>query len=194
DEEDPCIDGGGVLSGWHKSNPVKKDVFIFDRIAGTFVNLPNLNTAGADETFCVLDAAGDYVGFARENVDGLQLYQLSSASLVPLPASVEAPGPHRNAIFSAPPCARRFATQIGSAGRDVIKGTPGEDVILGLEGNDKISGLNGKDVICGGKGKDKLIGGRGRDRLLGEQGSDVLKGGKGRDVLKGGKGRDDVTQ
>ena len=70
DEEDPCINGDGNLVGWHGgvlNAGDQKNVFIYDRASASFLNLPGLNDAVEDDTFCVLDAAGDYVGFQREN-------------------------------------------------------------------------------------------------------------------------------
>lgn len=194
DEEDPCIDQVGRLAGWNRPNPMQKDVFVYDRGEAKFIDLTGLNSAVDDDTFCVLDAGGDYVAFQRENVDQMLLWERETRSLVPLPATVEAPGNNNNQRFSVPRCRGKFATIIGTAGRDKFKGTSANDVILGLEGKDKLSGRKGNDVICGGDGKDRIRGGKGKDRLLGEKGSDDLHGGDGKDVLKGGKGRDDERQ
>ena len=91
-------------------------------------------------------------------------------------------------------CAGRPATRVGSAGRDVVRGTSGADVIAALGGNDFVRGLAGRDVICGGRGRDRLVGGRGRDQLLGQAGRDILRGGPGRDALRGGPGTDLLDQ
>jgi Ca2+-binding RTX toxin-like protein len=195
DEEDPCINANGDLVGWQRPNPMQKDIFIYDRGAGSFVDLTGLNSPFDDDTFCVLDAGGDYVGLQREGNPTLLLYERSTNSIsAPLPGNIPAPSNNANAVFSAPKCGGRFATAVGTEGRDVFKGTKADDVILGLEGRDKLRGRKGKDVLCGGPGKDDLRGGEGRDRLLGEKGSDDLSGGAGKDVLKGGKGRDDERQ
>jgi Ca2+-binding RTX toxin-like protein len=194
DEEDPCISGSGRFVGWHKGNPMQKDVFLFDRRDGTLAAPPGMNDPVLDDTFCVLDVAGDYVGFMRENDPVMRLYQRDDGELIPLPSAV---GPRDNNIgnlFSAPRCSRRYADVIGSEGKDVLKGTKRSEVFLGLEGKDRISGRGGNDVICGGDGRDDLSGGKGKDRILGEKGSDDLAGGGGKDVLKGGKGRDDERQ
>jgi Ca2+-binding RTX toxin-like protein len=87
-------------------------------------------------------------------------------------------------------CRGKTATDVGSGGRDFIKGTRRRDVIVGLGARDLLRGRGGKDLICGGKGRDKLVGGRGRDRLYGEGGRDTLAGGKAKDRLFGQAGRD----
>ena len=87
------------------------------------------------------------------------------------------------ALTVVPPrCAGRFATIVGTPGRDTLRGTSGRDVIAGAGGNDVIEGRGGKDVLCGGPGRDTLRGGAGRD---------TLRGGPGRDAVSGGPGRDD---
>jgi hypothetical protein len=98
---------------------------------------------------------------------------------------------------SPPPpvrCGGQIATEVGTAGRDVLNGTGRRDVIAALAGNDVVRGLAGNDLLCGGTGGDRLIGGAGRDTLKGEAGADVLLGGAGVDVLQGGAGADQQTQ
>ena len=87
DEEDPCINGDGSLVGWHGgvlNAGDQKNVFIYNRASASFLNLPGLNDVVEDDTFCVLDAAGDYVGFQRENA-GFKLYERASGTILPLP-------------------------------------------------------------------------------------------------------------
>ena len=91
---------------------------------------------------------------------------------------------------SAPTCAGRQATIVGTARRDVLRGTRRADVIVALAGNDTVTGAGGNDVVCGAGGNDRLAGGAGRDRLDGGPGRDRLSGGEGRDTCLGGKGRD----
>jgi DNA-binding beta-propeller fold protein YncE len=93
-----------------------------------------------------------------------------------------------------PKCGGRFATIVGDATKNTLKGTSGADVIWGGAGKDKIRGGKGADRICGDKGKDKLFGQQGKDRLFGGKGADKLRGGKGNDRLNGGKGKDDVEE
>jgi hypothetical protein len=86
-EEDPCINGDGNLVGWHAGNPnaaSQQDIFVYDRSSATFLSLPGLNDPVEDDTFCVLDAAGDYIGFQRQNA-GFKLYERASATILPLP-------------------------------------------------------------------------------------------------------------
>jgi Tol biopolymer transport system component len=112
-----------------------------------------------------------------------------------------------------PRCAGRIATVIGSAGRDVLKGTERKDVVVALGGDDRIDSFAGADVVCAGPGKDVVdagsngsgggsdlvLGGPGDDRLAlgpelgtleGEGGDDLLLGSKGGDSLYGGPGND----
>ena len=91
-------------------------------------------------------------------------------------------------------CGKVLVNEVGTAGKDKLKGTKGADGILGLGGKDTLKGLAGNDGLCGGPGKDKLKGGAGNDRLLGQAGADALIGGKGKDKLKGGKGKDKQVQ
>jgi len=87
DEEDPCINGDGNLVGWHAGVPNaggQKNVFIYNRSSASFLMLPGLNDLVEDDTFCVLDAAGDYIGFQRENA-GFKLYERASGTILPLP-------------------------------------------------------------------------------------------------------------
>jgi Ca2+-binding RTX toxin-like protein len=80
-------------------------------------------------------------------------------------------------------CAGRPATAVGTAGRDLLRGTGRADVIAALGGNDRVDGLRGNDLVCGGAGRDLLLGGRGRDRLIGGRGRDTCLGGPGRDRI-----------
>lgn len=89
-----------------------------------------------------------------------------------------------------PLCRGKAATQVGTAGHDILRGTDGPDVIVGLGGNDTIYGHGGNDLICGGPGDDTIYGGPGRDRLYGQGGADRLEGEAGNDRLFGGPGND----
>jgi Tol biopolymer transport system component len=82
-----------------------------------------------------------------------------------------------------PECAGRTATIVGTAGRDLLRGTRRADVITALGGSDRVAGLRGNDLVCGGGGRDLLLGGRGRDRLVGGRGRDKCFGGPGRDLV-----------
>jgi Ca2+-binding RTX toxin-like protein len=100
-------------------------------------------------------------------------------------------------------CAGQTATQVGTAGDDVLVGTEGDDVILALGGNDVVKSRDGNDVVCGGPGNDRLrmgnsekggadmaFGQGGRDKLFGQGGRDVLRGGAKKDLIKAGSGKD----
>ena len=90
----------------------------------------------------------------------------------------------------APPCEN--ATQVGTAGNDIILGTAGNDVIAAGAGDDVVRGLGGDDIICGGDGNDKLKGGAGKDALYGEAGRDKLNGGGAKDRCFGGADKDAI--
>jgi uncharacterized delta-60 repeat protein len=91
-------------------------------------------------------------------------------------------------------CGGRPATIVGTAGRDVLRGTRRADVIVALGGADRVLARGGNDLVCGGGGNDRLSGGAGRDRLVGGGGRDRLLGGRGRDRLVGGPGHDRMRQ
>jgi Ca2+-binding RTX toxin-like protein len=82
------------------------------------------------------------------------------------------------------------ATQVGTPGRDVLRGGDGVDVLVGLGGNDVIFGHNGDDILCGGPGNDVLRGYWDNDTLFGGPGNDLLGGGGWGDHLSGGPGDD----
>lgn len=74
-----------------------------------------------------------------------------------------------------PKCGGKFATIVGTPGKDKLPGTNGPDVIVALGGKDTVKGKGGKDLLCGGAGVDKLLGGAGADRVIGGKGKDVEK-------------------
>lgn len=74
-----------------------------------------------------------------------------------------------------PKCGGKFATIVGTPGKDKLPGTNGPDVIVALGGKDTVKGKGGKDLLCGGAGADKLLGGGGKDRVIGGKGKDVEK-------------------
>jgi Ca2+-binding RTX toxin-like protein len=96
-------------------------------------------------------------------------------------------------------CHGRWATIVGTAGGDDLRGSTGSDVIVGRGGNDTIDGGRGNDMVCGGGGTDTvhgdlgadhLYGGNGADQLYGDPGPDVLHGDAGADLVVGGVGPD----
>ncbi|HEY1237248.1 MAG TPA: hypothetical protein VGE91_02855 [Solirubrobacterales bacterium] len=82
-------------------------------------------------------------------------------------------------------CGGRVATVIGTAGRDVLRGSRGPDVIATGAGRDRVVGGRGNDRICTGAGRDVIRGGPGRDTLVGGRGGDRIRGGPGRDRCPG---------
>jgi hypothetical protein len=84
DEEHPCVNGDGSLVGVDITNPMQRDVFLYDRAAGALVPLPGLNDPAKEDTFCILDEAGDYVGYLFDNNE-FRVYERASASLLALP-------------------------------------------------------------------------------------------------------------
>ncbi|HZN90295.1 MAG TPA: Calx-beta domain-containing protein [Thermoleophilaceae bacterium] len=104
-----------------------------------------------------------------------------------------APGSGSNGAGQSPAalrCAGKPATIVGTAGRDVLRGTPRADVIVALGGRDMVRAGRGNDTVCAGGGNDRVLGQAGRDRLIGGAGNDRLIGGPGADRLTGGAGSD----
>ena len=93
-------------------------------------------------------------------------------------------------VSQIPTCKGAFATLLGTAANDVMKGTGTDDVIVAGRGKDTVTGLGGNDSICGGDGDDRLGGAGGADKLSGGEGKDSLDGGPGRDACYGDAGRD----
>ncbi len=197
-EEHPCINNDGTLIAVEKPPAALQDIdiFLFQRSGNAFTALqtPNLNDPANDDRFCQLSPGGGYLSLLQNDV--FKLYERSSNSFVGLP---NLPFDLRSTLSVPPPpsalveCGGKQATQVGTAGRDVIKGTKKRDVIAALGGNDVVRSLGGNDLVCGDAGKDKLFGGKGRDTLRGDAGKDKLFGGKGKDKLKGGKGKDKLV-
>jgi uncharacterized delta-60 repeat protein len=76
---------------------------------------------------------------------------------------------------SAPRCAGKRATIVGTRRGERLVGTRHADVIVGLAGNDVVFGRGGNDLVCGGSGNDRLVGGKGRDQLAGGAGRNQLR-------------------
>ena len=107
--------------------------------------------------------------------------------------TVPAPGataPAADPTVRDHPSVTSRCTIVGSAARDVLRGTRGHDVICGGGGNDTIYGGEGHDLIRGGYGNDRLHGQGGREYVVGGPGADVLRGGGLDDELFGGRGAD----
>jgi hypothetical protein len=97
DEEHPCVNGDGSLVGVDVTNPMQRDIFLYDRGADAVVPMPGLNDPAEQDTSCVLDARGDHVGYLFDNSE-FRVYDRASASLLSLP-----PRPFTtSSTFSAP--------------------------------------------------------------------------------------------
>lgn len=75
---------------------------------------------------------------------------------------------------------------VGTARRDVLRGTPFLDFLVGLGGDDVLRGGKGHDTLTGGPGRDVLEGGEGADTFIARDGR--------RDVVRGGKGKNDSAR
>jgi hypothetical protein len=119
------------------------------------------------------------------SIDEDKSYSSAFADNVKLTLDAPAAQPEQQPGGGTPPpsprCGGKPATIVGSAARDVLRGTRRADVIVALGGNDRVTGRGGKDVICGGRGRDRLSGGRGSDRLAGGPQRDTCIGGAARD-------------
>lgn len=119
DEEHPCINGDGSLFGFDKRRAAAQpyDVFLFDRRVSppAAVDLGGANDPLKDETNCVLDASGQYVGliYDQANTATFRVWDRSAAAFLPLPPGKEFDS---RSLFSVPyeppdltrPVVRRF--------------------------------------------------------------------------------------
>jgi predicted outer membrane repeat protein len=99
----------------------------------------------------------------------------------PRPFNLKGPGPAAGGnsadigAYERVLCGKILVNEVGTSGKDKLKGTKAKDGILGLGGKDILRGRGGKDGLCGGPGKDTLIGGGGDDTLIGGGGDDKEK-------------------
>ncbi len=84
------------------------------------------------------------------------------------------------------------ATDVGSSGKDNLKGDDGDDIIFADDGDDKIKGGDGDDILLGGDGDDKIDGGDDDDTIDGGDDDDRIKGGDDDDIITGGAGDDRI--
>ena len=103
DEEHPCIDAAGSFVGLDKRASLldmEKDIFLFDRSVSPAqpVDVPGLNTALKRDEFCVIDAAGEFIGFYFDNT-AFRVYQRPSQTFLALPTDKEF---DNTSLFSAP--------------------------------------------------------------------------------------------
>jgi hypothetical protein len=93
DEEHPCVDADGSLVGFDRPSALLQpfDVYVYDRGASQQLTLPGLNDPAKDETHCVLDAAGAYVGltYDQSGTASFRAYQVASQTFLSLPADKE---------------------------------------------------------------------------------------------------------
>jgi len=102
DEEHPCIDADGSLVGLDLPGEAAgdRDVVLFDRSVSPVapLALAGLNDADQEDTFCVLDGAGDHVGLLHDDTE-LRIYERASGSFLALPPDKEF---DQRSTFSAP--------------------------------------------------------------------------------------------
>jgi hypothetical protein len=103
DEEHPCVDADGSLIGLDKQASLadtEKDIFLFDRSVSPPqpVAVPGLNEANKRDEFCVIDAAGEYIGFLYDNT-AFRVYHRATQSFLSLPPDKEF---GTTSLFSAP--------------------------------------------------------------------------------------------
>lgn len=103
DEEHVCVDDDASLVGFDKrasAADMEKNIFLFDRSVSPpqAVALPGLNEANKREDFCVIDAAGDHIGFFYDNT-AFRVYRRATQSLLSLPPDKEF---GTSSLFSAP--------------------------------------------------------------------------------------------
>jgi len=97
DEQRPCIDGDGSLVGIDRgAGPGLFDVHVFDRSVSSpqELTLTGLNDPLKDETNCVLDATGAYIGFIydQSGTATFRVWQAASGDFLTLPADKEFDG------------------------------------------------------------------------------------------------------
>jgi hypothetical protein len=102
DEEHPCVNGDGSLVGIDITNPMQRDIFLYDRTAGAAVSLPGLNDPMKEDTSCVIDEAGEYIGYLFDN-DEFRVYERSSGSLLVLEPRPFATSSTFSAPYPPPP-------------------------------------------------------------------------------------------
>jgi hypothetical protein len=103
DEEHPCIDGDGSIFGFDKRRSaavMEKDIFLFDRSVSPPqpIALSAANDPAKDDTNCVLDAAGEFVGLTYDQATFL-VYHRTTATFLNLPSDRAF---RSTSLFSAP--------------------------------------------------------------------------------------------
>ncbi len=83
--------------------------------------------------------------------------------------------------------------RVGTAGRDVLRGTAAGERFDLLAGDDVLDALGGDDCVLGGDGADRLLTGDGADEVTAGAGADAVDSGAGADIVDAGAGRDTVS-
>ena len=93
DEEHPCIDADGSLVGFDKGVLGQHDVHVYDRSVSPphELTLTGLNDPLKDETNCVLDATGAYIGliYDQSGTATFRVWQAASQEFLTLPSDKE---------------------------------------------------------------------------------------------------------
>jgi Tol biopolymer transport system component len=168
DEEEPNPSPDGKLVAF-VGGPTGGDIVVMHSNGTSPVNLTSTAAAESNPSF---SPDGKLIAFER----GGALFAMPTAGgaatpLTNLPSDLSG-APDWQPIPVK--CGGRRATQVGTAGRDVLVGTSGPDVLAGLGGRDTLKGKKGNDVLCGGAGRDALSAGKGKkDRCIGGKGADT---------------------
>lgn len=93
DEEHPCLNGDGSLVALNITNPMQTDIFMYDRSSQAVLGLPGINDPATNDNDCVLNTAGDYLGF--DSNTGFKLYRRSPNGFVVLPSAITNAAPAR---------------------------------------------------------------------------------------------------
>jgi hypothetical protein len=95
DEDRPCIDVDGSLVGFDKPSGLlqPRNVYVFDRSMSPPLDVtpPGLNDSLKDDSKCVLDATGDYIGLSHDKTGTatFRVFQRASGQFITLPADKE---------------------------------------------------------------------------------------------------------
>ncbi len=178
----------------------------FETLTGIYTGsaVSNLAEVEVGEAFCgpqsvvAFDAvAGTSYLIAVDGLSGeagaidLEL-ELTAAPVVAAPPPPPVPRTVRQPPLPQPGCARTGNVVVGTAGRDVLRGTAGTDILFGRAGRDDLLGGRGADCLYGDGGRDRLVGGAGNDSMFGGDGDDRLTDGAGRDRFTGGRGNETI--
>jgi hypothetical protein len=103
DEEHPCLNADGSVLGLDKRPSLldmEKDIFLFDRSVSPPqpITITGVNTANEPDELCVLDAAGEYLGYFDNNT-AFRVLQIASGEFLTLPSDKEF---DNRSLFSAP--------------------------------------------------------------------------------------------